>query len=82
MAERHRDRNGVSSCCARSAQMEDYDQCPGIVDIKSPLLRNASICSLPIFETVADNLTYCSIPTHIAFPKQRFSPSVSVHSLD
>lgn len=49
MAERHchRDRNSVSSCCARSAQMEDSDQCPGIVDINSPLLCNASICSLP-----------------------------------
>lgn len=35
-----------------------------------------------VFETVADNPTYFSIATHIAFPKQRFSPSLSVHSLD
>lgn len=34
-----------------------------------------------VFETVADNPTYCSIPTHTAFPKQGLSGSLCVHSL-
>lgn len=54
----------VSSCCARSVQTADYNQCRGIVDINSTLLHNCLFAICQLFQMLEDNPIYCSIYTH------------------